>query len=896
MNIRIGLPVLLAAILLAGTSFSPLPAQDVQEARRRAEEILGRPLTDQEILRLLQQSGLTPEEVRDRLAREGLPREAADPYLAVLEGRADRVPDGTDPAALVQVLTGVQLTERLGAPEAAEIGPLAAPERGLPFDSAAPEPPSPRGLPVFGRDLFRNATSEFEAPATGPVPPDYRLGPGDEIVLVLTGDVELAYRLTVSREGWIVIPDVGRVPVNGQTLGELQRVLAGRLSRVYSGLTGDTEATTFLDVSIGSIRTNQIFVIGEVERPAAYELSSLTRALGALYWAGGPSDIGSFRRVAVNRGGRTVATVDLYEYLLYGRTAQNVRLEHGDAVFVPVAGRQVEVDGAVMRPGRYELVDGEGLRELLRFAGGLQPNAYLARAQIERVLPVEEQQPGLHRVLLDVPIGTLDEEGGSTTELRDGDRVTIFAVLEELRNTVRISGGVWRPGEYGAEPGLRLWELIDRAGGLLPDVFEGRAQIQRLEPDYTRRMIPVSLARGPDGRRLEDPEILPFDQVLVFAQRNLREERLVSIGGWVREPGVYPFAEGMSVRDLILRAGGLRTGAYLEQADVSRVVIAQSRRDTITQNFTVSLDSSLVFDVSRSGAAPIDGSGGGSAERTGGDRPAADFVLQNLDAVYVRQAPGFTPQRSVTVTGQVMFPGPYSLLTRTERLTELIARAGGLTPEAYAEGLQLWRSEPEEALDTLTALQIAGRAFGDTLRGGMAFPGADTSTAEGEIPAAGEAVAQLPTPRRPTRTRVGVDFLLALRDPGSPHNILIEPNDSIYVPSFIPTVDVRGQVGAPTKVLHREGAGLDYYINRAGGYARDADKGRVRIQFASGEVATRGGKFLFFGGGIPDPDPGSVIFVPRKPPKEGGFTFAQLAALVTSLATAAATIVVVSTR
>jgi len=915
---------LLAAVVAlgGGALASPLYAQDagaLDAARQRAEQLLGRPLTDREILRLLQQSGLTADQVRERLQRQGLPPGAADPYLDVLEGRADRVPEGTDPLVMFEALTGARLR-----PEATfdTTGLASLPPPQAPAESARAERPGP---PVFGRELFTRASSQFAPVTMGPVPPDYRVGPDDELVLVLTGDVELAYRLTVSREGWVVIPDVGRVFVNGLSLAELESALRRRLAQSYSGLTGGTDATTFMDVSLGKLRVNQVFVIGEVVQPGSYSLSSLSTALTALYVAGGPNRGGSFRRIAVNRGGKQAATVDLYEYLLHGRAEQDVRLEQGDVVFVPVASRRVEVDGAVVRPGIYEMKEGEGLNDLLQFAGGMQPDAYLARVQIERVLPAAQREPGLHKVLLDVPVGDLGEDAGAGTELVDGDRITVFAVLDQVRNAVRITGGVWRPGEYGVAPGLRLWDLIERAGGLLPDTYAGRAQIQRLEEDYTRRMIPVSLERDASGAPRENPEIRPFDQVYVFARRNLREERVVSIGGWVRSPGVYPFLDGITVRDLILRAGGLRTGAYLGQADVARVVIAQARGDTITRHFTVPLDSSVVFDAARragdagtggaggSGGTP-DGRGGGRAH-AGADGP--DFVLQSLDAVYVRKAPGFEPQQSVMVTGQVMFPGPYSLQTRSERIVDLIQRAGGLTPEAYAEGVQLWRREPVQQVDTLSAAQIAGQAFGDTSAAGLQTLEDSLSTnlqragigvrtvaptpGVGGARAAAVAAARGVTPETgvpsaPEITRVGIDFPRAMRDPRSAHNILIEPGDSLFVPSFIATVDVRGEVGSPTKVLFKNGAGLSYYINRAGGYTQDADKGRTRIQFANGEMAARGGKFLFFGGGIPEPDPGSVIMVPTKRPKHGGINFTQLATVFTSLASAVATIVIVSTR
>ena len=907
-------PVVVVALLSPLLLPNGLPAQDTQELRRQAEQLLGRPLSDQEILRLIRETGLTSDEIRNRLEREGFARGAADPYLSVLEGRASAVPQDTDPMPLLRIL--VELEEVAGREEAGrQVGRMVS-ER----PSAAAVRPEALGPPIFGRDLFRRATSQFAPVTTGPVPPDYRLGPEDELVLVLTGGVEQAYRLTVSREGWIVIPDVGRILVNGLTLEALEEALYNRLSEVYSGIERGPEATTFFDVSLGKLRTNQVYVIGEVEEPAAYQVSSLATALTALYWAGGPNVNGSFREIAVNRGGRTVAEIDLYDYLLRGQAEQDVRLEQGDVVFVPVAGRRVQVDGAVQRPGIYEVTEGEGLRDLIRFAGGTQATADLRHVQIQRILPPAERTPGRDRAVIDIPLDA-PEGGGEFIALRDGDRVTVFAVLADTRNRVTISGGVWRPGSYGAEPGMRLWDLIERAGGLLPDAYEGRAQIQRLQPDYTRRMIPVSLRGGPGGEPLDNPEIEGMDQVFVYAQRDLREERVVSIGGWVRQPGVYPYVDGMTVRDLMLQAGGVRTGVFLGYAEVSRVVISQAHTDTLTRRFQVPLDSSYVF----SGAAGERRSGSAEGGPAGDASGRAEFVLQNLDALYIRKSPGFEPQQAVIVSGQVMLPGPYSLETRTERLTELVERAGGLTPEAYAEGLQLWRAEPAAETDTLTAAEIAGRRLGapsaEELQRLEAVEivgrrlgelsaeerqqlqaaeiagrrlGALSAEERQRLEAAGE-IRERPRPARAEvrRTRVGVGFVRAMRRPAGPDNVLIEPNDSIFVPRYISTVQVRGAVGVETKVLYRQGAGFGYYVDQAGGYAKNADKSRTRVRYANGEVRTRGGKFLFFGGGVPDPDPGSTIPVPAKPEdKGGGFRVTELVAILTSVMTAAATVII----
>lgn len=884
---------LLAVVSLAVAGGSPtaVPAQQTEELRRQAEQRLGQQLTDQQIIQRLRQSGLSPQEIRERLRQRGYDPSMADPWLQAMQGQG-QVGQGASRTPIMSVLGGAEIgAERLGRIPARDTLRRPAPEDTLP--------------PVFGRKLFQRTTSEFEPSLTGPVPPDYQLGPGDRLQLVLTGAVQQAFELPVNQEGWIVIPEVGRVPVAGKTLSELRETLYNRLSQVYSGITRGPGGKTQFEVSVSQLRTIQVYVVGEVTRPASYRVSGMATALTALYRARGPTRNGSFRNVVVNRGGKKIAEIDLYNYLLNGRAEEDVRLRSGDIIFVPVARRQVQVEGPVSRPGIYEPLENEGLRDVLRFAGGVQPTAELKRVQIERILPPDQRTPGQDRAILDVSVGEVRTPADSADRIpvRDGDQVNLFAVLEQPRNRVRVSGGVWRPGTYGVADSTRLWDVIEKAGGLLPDVYEGRAQIQRLQDDWTRRMIPVRLSRTDGGEPVANPRIEGMDQLLIYAQRNLREDRQVSIGGWVREPGVYPFAEDMTVKDLILQAGGLRTGAYLESAEVSRVTISQERTDTLSRTVEVPLADDYVVG----GDTVAAGNYGDGAELL--PPPARDFELRNLDAVYVRRSPGYEPQKTVQVTGEIQYPGPYSIETRDERLTDLIRRAGGLTDEAYRQGLQLWRRTDQTRdteADTMatTARLRAAAGLRDTVRR------ADTARRRDTLPRGlaqqreeSDTLGFTQTGRlaRDTadqlrRTRVGLDFLEALENPQSSANVRLQPGDSIHVPEFEPTVTVRGGVGVETQVLHKEGAGLDYYIDQAGGYRQLAAEGRTRVRYANGQIRTKGGGFLFFGGGVPDPDPGSTIFVPVKPPRQrgGGLGVTELVGIVSTLASSLATVIAVT--
>jgi protein involved in polysaccharide export with SLBB domain len=903
----------LAVVVLAP---APLAAQDAEQLRSRAEQVLGRPLDESDIARLIRDSGLTADELRIQLEQQGVAPSEVEAYISVLEGRVEEV-TLQDPAEILQVLAGypslqqeAYLRSLLGVDSARAF---------LPVDSALIT-----GPPIFGKQLFDRATTQFLPVVTGPVPRDYQLGPGDEIILVISGDVELSYRLPVTREGWFVIPDVGRVSVNGLTLDELENVLYGRLSSVYSGVSRGPDATTFFDVSLGELRLNRVFVVGEVERPGAYDVSSLSTALSALYYAGGPNSVGTFRSIAVNRGNSTIRTVDLYDYLLEGRAGDDVTLDQSDVVFVGLAERRVEIDGAIRRPGIYEMAAGEGVRDLIRFAGDVEAFADIRSIQIERVVPFDQRQDGPGRLLIDVDLAAALGEGAESVPLLDGDRVTVFAVSGVTRNQVVLSGAVWRPGAYAVDSDTRLWDLIERAGGLLPDVYADRAQIQRLdERSYTRQLLSVRIDTV-GGAAAANPVIQPHDQIYIYALRRLRDDLEVTIGGWVRRPGTYRYLTGMTVEDLVLQAGGLRPGAYLQEAQVSRMVISEARSDTLNRTFNVPLDTAFVALAS----SPLTGQG---VPLASGSVAPEGFVLQPLDAVFIRSVPGFELPEQVLLSGEVQFPGPYSIQTRGERLSSVLERAGGLTEDAYKGGLQLWRQVTAEVTDTISIAQLVEEGVLDTI---IARPVLDsiaavTATDAEETPTRGgdqdgvSFINPFPTSEAPppptaalpsnviriqegdslatyvlqTRleqrySRIGVDLNKALDKPGSAADIPLEPNDSIYVPTFKATVSVMGQVGVPGLVAYKKGAGLNYYIEQAGGWGEEADKSRTRLTQASGDVSVRGSKFLFFGGYTPEPEPGAEIYVPVSHPKPISLSGRDIAAIVASLAT----IVIVATR
>lgn len=804
----------LATVPLAATAQQPT-RPDSAEIQRAIQDATGETLSQVEILERLRRSGLTRAQVRARLQRAGYDPTLADAYYDGLEG--GRVPDGAAEPSFLSALVEIGLLGRLEArgdslfADSVPTDSLMADSALFPRDSV----PMLDGLAIFGHDVFLSASSQFDPILAGPVDAGYRLGPGDELALVLTGDVELAYALPVTREGNVFVPDVGRVPVVGLTLGELRNVLYTRLGQVYSGVRRGAGATTTFEVSLGRLRVNQVFVVGEARRPGAYNVSAAATAFHALYRAGGPAAGGSMRSIEIRRGPAQVATVDLYRYMLAGDAGADVRLDQGDRVFVPVAGSMVGIEGAVRRPAMYELLPDEGIRDLVGFAGGFAADAVVRRIQIDRVVPPAERTPGVDRVLLDVDLADLS--AGSVLPLRDGDRVRVFAVSEERRRRVVLEGEVNRPGLYQWNAGETLGALLERAEGLTEAAYLPRAHIYRLDPrDGSRALVRVPLAAGAaDGVRLQDG-----DSVVVYSREALRNESFVSIDGFVKEPGEYQLAAGMSLQDLVLAAGGFARGAYPLEVEVARATDPARRDRALATVFRASL--------------PVHDGGGEVGAGAGDWSPGAEeFVLMHGDRVFVRRAPGYELSRTVAISGEVRLPGVYVLTDRNETLSSILRRAGGMTEEAYPPGFQLIRA------GELVAAELSRALGGD-----------------------------------PT------------------YDVVLVAGDSMHVPAYDATVLVQGAVAFETRVLHRPGGSLDYYIEQAGGYTEDADRDLVSVTYLNGSRATKRTRFLL-PDGVPVPGPGSVVVVPRKPPSAGINYGAVISQTLTALTAVASLIIAV---
>jgi protein involved in polysaccharide export with SLBB domain len=674
------------------------------------------------------------------------------------------------------------------------------------------------GRTIFGLDVFERRTTQFDANLAGPVDATYRLGPGDRLVLILTGDVEAAHQLDVTREGFIVVPQVGQISVANLTLAELNELLYARLGRVYSGVRRGQGATTRFSVSVARLRSNQVFVVGDVVNPGSKRISSAGTMLTALYSAGGPTENGNLRAIELRRGGRVVGTLDLYDYLLRGDASHDLRLETGDLVFVPPRGGRVRIWGEVVRPATYELKPGETLADLVRAAGGFLASAERRRVQIERILaPTERSSAGSDRIVMDVASEQLATGHGPAVPLQAGDVVRVFPVAERLASRVTVRGHVWTPGNVGFTPGMRVSQALQLAGGLKPDAYLGQVLISRLEPDSTRTQLRAAL-QDTTGRAVDDVQLADGDEIQVFSQTEFRPKRYVVVSGAVRNGGRFPYREGMTVRDLVLLAGGLEEGALLSEAEVARM--PESRAQGVTaRTIRVSLDSSYLFDraFASRGPTPLrlatprqqgtDATGDVELRSNGRGTPvpASEVELQPYDNVLILRQPNWALPKTVVLLGEVKFPGRYTLTSKSERLSDVIERAGGLTRDAYAAGVVFFRKDHDLG-------------------------------------------------------RIGVDLPSVMKRASHRDNLIMLDGDSVTIPIFSGVVNVRGAVNSPVAVAYVPDRDLDYYIGAAGGVTQKGSAKHAYVTQPNGKVESRRG----IASADPRPQPGSQVFVPEK--------------------------------
>jgi protein involved in polysaccharide export with SLBB domain len=667
---------------------------------------------------------------------------------------------------------------------------------------------------------------------SGGVGANYRIGPGDVLALIITGETEKAYSLDVSREGFILIPSVGQVYVANLTLAQAQTVLLARLRQSYSSISLSPSASTRFYVTVARIHTNQVFVIGEVVDPGSYQISSVATVLNALYAAGGPTENGTLRRVEVQRAGQVVATVDLYNYLVKGDASRDVRLETGDVVFVGVHGGRLSILGQVVRPAVYELTPGQTLPQLVEAAGGFTAEASRQRVQVRRILPPEQRASGgRDRVVLDVSLANF---AGSTPPfvLLPGDDIEVFAVATRERNLIAVTGNVWLPGTQGFKIGMRLSDALQAAGGVQPDIYLGEVLISRLESDRIRRSIHTEFADS-TGHLRTDPVLQEDDSIRVYARSEFIPNRYVAISGAVRRGGQYPYRIGMTLRELLLTAGGPLESADLREAEVARVPTSRGNGQ-LAVTFRVPLDSSYLLDR-RPDGTPF-GPPGVALPNSG----APDVLLSPYDNVLILRQPEWRMLGAVWVGGEVRYPGTYTIKQTAERLSDILNRAGGLTKQADPDASLFYRREDE-----------AGR--------------------------------------------IGVNVGRALHNPRSTDDFVVLPGDSISIGTYKPYVQVKGAVNSPVTVAYAAGKSIRYYVAAAGGFSHNADEKGVFVKQANGSIESIVRNWLR-PDVEPAPRPGSTVIVPEKTASDNKSDFAGVAAVVAPVLASLLTIITVLAR
>lgn len=868
--------LLVAALVLAGArsleaQIPGVPPGQQLPSPDSARALLQNPSVVDMLRRQLGTSGLTPDQVRTRLRAAGYPEDMLDDYLAGADtSRMVRPgPRTFDAVRALGVISESEL-DSLRLRDSVRVvsdslqylidSLTALRADSLRADSLADSLRllGPTPLKHFGLEAFRRVTTRFQPTQAGPVDENYRLGPGDMLVLILTGDVEQAHTLEVTREGFVVIPQAGQVYVANLTLAELRDQLYARLGRVYSGVRRGPRATTQFQVSVARLRNIQVFVVGDVVRPGSYQISSAGTVLTALYAAGGPTDNGSLRRVEIRRGGKLVDTLDVYQYLLRGNNSSDIRLNTGDVVFVPVHAGFVKATGKVARPAIYELKAEETLRDLIEFAGGFDPGAYQARVQIHRILPPAAREPGGRaRVVIDVGADQFAGGVAPAVPMAAGDSVTVFSIAERTRQYVTVRGNVWVEGRVGFTPGMRLSEAIRLAGGPKPDVYLDRILVTRVREDSSMAQLRSAFADS-TGRVREDLVLADQDEIRVFSRTTFRDVRYVAIVGAVRRPGRVPYREGMTMRDAILLAEGLTHDAYLKEAEIARIAERKSPTDLAT-TLRVPLDSTYLFG--RAGGADFAGIPDEPVSASG----APEVPLQPYDNVLVMRRGGWDGQRLVHLTGQVRFPGRYALRSKTERVRDLVERAGGLTDEAYPGGVQFYR------------------AYSRTHR-----------TTDGrEPPVLAADPARRDSLPRGFVERVGIDLPRVLDDAGFRDNLILAGGDSIHIPEYNPIVMVEGAVNSPGAVAYVSGKSLDWYVDAAGGYTQLGDSKRAYLTQPNGKregVKRR----IVFADKVPRPGPGAVVFVPNKIIQDQPSNVASILGTAAQVLGALVTIVVVA--
>ncbi len=731
----------------------------------------------------------------------------------------------------------------------------------------APESLTPYQQKIFGFTLFYNKELNFNPSLNIPTPQGYVLGSGDQLLIDIYGASQQSYDLKVNPDGKILVPNIGPISVGGSTVAAASARIKTALTQIYSGLTSGISS---MDLRLGNIRTVQVALVGELNRPGNYTLPAFASPFNALFAAGGPNENGSFRHIQVYRDNKLLTEIDVYDFLIKGTHNSSITLRDNDVIIVPPVRARVEITGPVRREGYFEVKPKENLKDLLSFAGDFKPEAYQDRLTLSRTTGTEMRVEEVTAANFGVFVP------------KDGDNYRIGEILDRYENRVQISGALNRPGTFELTEGMTVGQLIQRAQGLRPDAFVTRATLYRTQADYSLAILPVDVQGILSGKVADLP--LQREDVLVLPSRyDLQEEYYLKISGEVNNPGAFAFGADMRVGDLILQAGGFTAGA-----ETSRIEIVRRKNSADGSEIAEIIPVTVPADLSLKDNA---------------------LTLQPFDHVMVRRNPGFRAEQLVRVEGEVLYPGEYAVASSNDRISDLLQRAGGFTRFAYPKGATLIRRNeyfqpPTEAqqqqqllesvknnlpLESLSRSELNKQLEGRIQKDIQNMAKIQVSNPE---------VLQVDLYKKEnlemlnldesmeievkTTEMIGIDLDAILKNPKSKQDLILIEGDVLSIPKELQTVRMRGELLFPTSTRFQQGARLRQYVSKAGGFTDSSRKGKAYVVYANGDV-TRTRKLLFFSI-YPRVAPGAEIIVPKKPIREG-ITAQGWIGIGTSLAT-----------
>ena len=625
----------------------------------------------------------------------------------------------------------------------------------------------------FGSYLFRSPSLTFEPSPNIPTPKNYTINIGDQLLINIWGNSQTSYQLPVDRNGQIRIPDIGPVYVAGLSFEEVEKKLTKTLSTIYADMKGE-KPKTFAQIDLGKMRSIKINIVGEASTPGTYTLPATATVFNALFLSGGPDNIGSFRNIRLIRNNKTIKTIDIYKFLLNGDESDNESLQDEDIIFIPAVEKEVKVIGEFKRNAVFELKNNESLSDLILFTGGYTDKTYLYRMKLYR--KTQNGSEIIDILQSDVP----------SFKLENGDLLVASKVLDTFKNKVSIEGSVFRPGDYELTPGLKLSELIQKADSITPDAYFKGGHILRTNNDMSLQLLPFTLKDILAG--INDIELQNGDQVIIKSHFQMKERETISISGEVNKPFTQAFITGMTLRDAIYMANGFKEGADSSQIEVSRR-LGYEKEAQLSDTLRALFKFTLPRDLNR-------------------ENPSGKFQLQPYDQIYVRRAPGYHPAETVTILGEVKFPGSYVLDTKNLHISDLIEKSGGLTSDAYLPGAVFQR-------------EGAGN--------------------------------------------IGIDLEKILYQKDNKNNLLLVNGDLLTIPIKLQTVKVTGKILNPMSLTYEPGKTVKHYIELSGGFADNARKNKIYIKYPNGTTAITK-TFIFRS--YPEVKPGSQIVVPLKPEKQ----------------------------